>query len=88
MADPADLTYEQALAELEAIVTQLERGEVPLDETITRFERGVALARRCEDRLQEAERRVALLLRDGERVLRIDAETGEQIDDGDDDGEA
>jgi hypothetical protein len=38
--------------------------------------------------LQEAERRVALLLRDGERVLRIDAETGEQIDDGDDDGEA
>ncbi len=89
MTNPStELTYEQALAELEAIVAQLERGEVPLDETILRFERGVALARACEDRLGEAERRVALLLREGDRVLRIDAETGEQIEEDDGDGPA
>ena len=81
MTDPTDpaLSFEQALAELEQIVTELERGETPLEETIARFERGVALARRCEDRLNEADRKVAVLLQEGSRVVEKDLATGERL---------
>ena len=73
------LTFEQALTQLEQIVTELERGETPLEETIARFEQGVSLARRCEDRLNEAERKVAVLLQEGGRVVEKDLKTGEQL---------
>ena len=53
-----DLTFEKALAELEAIVGRLERGDVPLAESIQIYERGEALKRRCERLLKEAEDRV------------------------------
>jgi exodeoxyribonuclease VII small subunit len=52
------LTFEQALQELEGIVTKLERGEVPLAESITIYERGDALRRHCDALLKEAEARV------------------------------
>jgi exodeoxyribonuclease VII small subunit len=52
------LTFEQALAELEQIVTKLERGEVPLAESITNYERGDALRRHCDALLKQAEARV------------------------------
>jgi exodeoxyribonuclease VII small subunit len=52
------LTYEQALKELETIVASLEKGEVPLEESITLYERGEALKQRCETLLRKAEERV------------------------------
>ncbi|MFT7025827.1 MAG: exodeoxyribonuclease VII small subunit [Paracoccaceae bacterium] len=63
-----DLTYEQALAALEEVVTRLERGDVPLDESIGLYERGAALKARCEAMLREAELKVAQITRgpDGE----------------------
>ncbi len=82
MTDPSTtppLSFEQALAELEQIVTELERGETPLEATIARFERGVELARRCEDRLNEAERKVAVLLQEGSRVVEVDMETSRRL---------
>jgi exodeoxyribonuclease VII small subunit len=54
----ADLTFEKALAELEQIVGRLERGDVPLAESIAIYERGEALKQRCETLLKEAEARV------------------------------
>ena len=53
-----DLTFEKALAELEDIVGQLERGDVPLAESIVFYERGEALRKHCERLLGEAEARV------------------------------
>ncbi len=53
-----DLPFEKALAELEGIVTRLERGDVPLAESISIYERGEALKKRCERLLKEAEDRV------------------------------
>lgn len=53
------LSYEQALAELERIVDELERGEVSLEDSIARYERGAALRRHCEKTLEAAEMRVA-----------------------------
>lgn len=79
--DLSKLSYEEAVAELERIVTELERGDVPLETTLERFERGVALARRCEDRLHEAEARVTMLVGEPGRILRIDHGTGEVVED-------
>jgi exodeoxyribonuclease VII small subunit len=56
--DVAKLSFEKALAELEQIVQKLERGDVALEESVTIYERGEALKRRCEELLRLAEARV------------------------------
>ncbi len=56
-----DLSYEQALAELEAIVTSLEANKLPLDESMALFERGQALTRHCAELLDHAELRIKQL---------------------------
>ena len=53
-----DLTYEQAFAELEDIVSELETGEHTLDEAIAKYERGQALAKLCASLLDKAELKV------------------------------
>lgn len=59
---PVDkMTFEQAMKELEAVVDQLERGDVALDASITLYERGAALKKRCEDELKRAEEKVAAI---------------------------
>ena len=55
--------FEQALAELEALVARLERGDLPLDEALKTFERGVELTRHCQDSLKAAQQRVEILLK-------------------------
>jgi exodeoxyribonuclease VII small subunit len=57
--------FEQALAELETLVERLERGDLPLDEALKLFERGVALTRQCQSSLQSAQQRVEILLKRG-----------------------
>ena len=56
--DVKKLSFEKALAELEQIVQKLERGDVALEESVTIYERGEALKRRCEELLRQAEARV------------------------------
>lgn len=56
--DIAAMSFEQAMKELEQVVGRLERGEVPLDESIRLYERGAALKERCAKLLKEAEERV------------------------------
>lgn len=65
---PSDLTFEQALAELQQIVAELEMGDSSLEESMARYERGMALARQCNDLLDKAELRVQELLPTGEEV--------------------
>jgi exodeoxyribonuclease VII small subunit len=55
--------FEKSLAELEQIVARMEQGELPLDESLKQFERGVALTRSCQAALQQAEQKVDILLR-------------------------
>jgi len=59
-----DLTFEAAMKELESVVARLERGDVPLDESIALYERGAALRKRCEERLKAAEEKVAQITLD------------------------
>jgi len=55
---PADLSFEDALRELEAIVRQLESGEAPLDQSIDLYARGDALRAHCQKRLDAAQSRI------------------------------
>lgn len=56
--DANSLSFEDALKELEGIVQQLERGDVPLEESIAIYERGAALKQRCDTLLKQAESKV------------------------------
>lgn len=58
MSEP---TFEEALGKLEAVVSRLEGGDLPLEEALRIFEDGIRLARVCAARLEDAERRVRLL---------------------------
>lgn len=60
----SEMSFEQAMKELESVVDQLERGEAPLDASITLYERGAALKKRCEDELKRAEEKVAAITLD------------------------
>ena len=62
------LSFEQIVEQLSAVVGQLEDGELPLEQALATFEQGVALSRLGSKRLDEAERRVELLLRDSQGV--------------------
>ena len=62
----SEMSFEDAMAELEAVVGQLERGDVPLDESIRLYERGAALKKRCQEKLKEAEEKVAAITLDGD----------------------
>ena len=65
---PAD--FEKAVSELEALVEQMERGDLTLEESLTKFERGIALVRSCQTALQQAEQKVQTLIdKDGRKEL-------------------
>ena len=79
-------SFEASLEALEHIVQQLERGDLPLEKSLELFERGIGLSRQCQERLNQAERRIEVLLRDnqGQPVVsafedagRMSRETGD-----------
>lgn len=57
-------SFEDSLQKLEKIVGQLEDGDLSLEKSLELFEKGIALTRECEERLNNAERRIEVLLRD------------------------
>ena len=82
----AKQTFEDALAELEEIAVRLEDGTLGLDDSIKEFERGVKLARFCQEKLEEAERKIEILQKgDDTRVtakkVAVKSDTGEIEDD-------
>ena len=70
-----ELGFEEAIGELEALVDELEEGDLSLEDAMARFERGLALVRTCQAKLQQAELRVSELLESG---------AVEPLEDGDD----
>ena len=59
---PDNMTFEAALDELDAIVNELESGNIALEDALKKFERGITLARRSQQKLTQAEQRVNILL--------------------------
>ena len=81
----APTSFEAQLATLERIVRELERGDLPLEQSLELFEQGVRLSRECQERLNEAERRIEVLLRGGDgATVAVPFESGELIEDEDD----
>ena len=79
--------FEQSLTELEALVAKLEQGDVPLEEALKTFERGVALTRQCQAALRTAQQKVEVLLaRNGEESIES-LNTGVDDEEDDDDAE-
>ncbi|MWD26313.1 exodeoxyribonuclease VII small subunit [Aquicoccus sp. SCR17] len=64
----AEMSFEEAMGELERVVSQLERGDVALEDSIKLYERGAELKKRCEAKLKDAEEKVAAITldRDGQ----------------------
>jgi exodeoxyribonuclease VII small subunit len=82
--DKSSPDFEKSLAELEALVAKLEQGDVPLEEALETFERGVALTRQCQTALRTAQQKVEVLLaRNG--TEEIESFSDDDADDGDDD---
>lgn len=63
--DVEEMAFEDAVEELEAIVTELEDGDLPLEDAMERFERGLGLVEACRSKLEQAELKVEELLDDG-----------------------
>jgi len=63
--------FEGALAELEEVVEQLESGDLPLDDSLAAFEKGVGLVKFCNQKLTEVEKKVELLLKDKDGRLQL-----------------
>ena len=73
--------FEQSLTELEALVTRLEQGDVPLEEALKTFERGVALTRQCQTALRTAQQKVEVLLtRNGDESIESFADADDADD--------
>lgn len=70
-------SFEASLEALEKIVRDLERGDMPLEESLRLFENGVKLSRDCQERLNQAERRIEVLMRDADGRPVVTAFEGE-----------
>lgn len=65
-------TFETSLKELETIVKQLEEGDMPLEESLKLFETGVRLSRECRERLNNAERRIEVLMKEADGSISLE----------------
>ena len=69
---PMANTFEASLKELEKIVKQLEEGDMPLEESLKLFETGVRLSRECRERLNNAERRIEVLMKEADGTISLE----------------
>ncbi len=68
----SDMKFEECLQRLEQIVDELEAGNLPLEDSLKIFEEGVGMARRCAKYLEEAEKRIELLTKDENGLLKTE----------------
>jgi exodeoxyribonuclease VII small subunit len=71
--NPADKKFEAALEELEQVVEQLESGDLSLEDALAAFEKGVGLVKYCNQKLNEVEKKIEILVKDKEGKLQLKA---------------
>ena len=71
--DPGELKFEEAIADLEQVVEQLESGDLSLEDSLEAFEKGVGLVRYCNQKLSQVEKKVELLVKDKQGQLQLKA---------------
>ena len=67
-----DISFETAIKQLDEIVRSLENGDIPLDEALALFEKGVKLTEICSAKLTAAEKQIKLLVKDGDEMKKED----------------
>lgn len=72
-------TFEVTLGELEQIVAKLEDGDLPLEESLDLFEKGIKLSRECRTRLASAERRIEILMKDADGSFTTEVLTPDKL---------
>jgi exodeoxyribonuclease VII small subunit len=65
-------SFEQSLNDLETLVEALETGDLPLEEALSTFEKGIKLTKECQQQLSKAEQKVALLVGEGDEMQLVD----------------
>lgn len=68
----SDISFETAIKQLEEIVKSLENGDIPLDDALKLFEKGVSLTKVCTEKLNAAEKQIKLLVKDGDGMKKED----------------
>ena len=61
-----DLNFEETMDKLEAIAKELEKGDLTLEQSVSKFEEGMKLSKECSDLLSNAEKRITILLKDND----------------------
>ena len=67
-----ELNFEEAMKRLEEIAQELEKGDLDLDKSVAKFEEGMKLSKQCNKLLEDAEKRITILLKDGDTVKEED----------------
>lgn len=63
-----ELSFEEAMKQLEVVATELEKGDLDLDKSVAKFEEGMKLSAKCSELLENAEKRITVLLKDGDKI--------------------
>ncbi|TWT09155.1 exodeoxyribonuclease VII small subunit [Planomicrobium sp. CPCC 101079] len=63
-----EIMFNEAMEQLEEIVRQLEQGDVPLEQALTLYQKGMELSKVCHDKLQNAEKQLVTMMNDGKEV--------------------
>ncbi|GAL11387.1 exodeoxyribonuclease VII small subunit [Vibrio astriarenae] len=75
---PENMSFEASIEELDGLVEQLENGDLALEDALKKFERGIALARASQTKLEHAEQRVSILLEQGQDAELSDFHTEQE----------
>ena len=69
-----ELNFEDAMKKLEEIATELEKNDLDLDTSVTKFEEGMKLSKECSKMLEEAEKKISILIKDGDSITEEEFE--------------
>lgn len=78
MENKEENNFEQAMIELENIANDLEKGNLTLDESVKKFEEGMKLSKQCTDILEKAEKRINILINNGEEIKETNFSQNEE----------
>lgn len=67
-----EMSFEEIMKKLEVIANELEKGDLNLDESVKKFEEGIELSKMCNEILEKAEKKITMLIRDGDDVSEED----------------
>ena len=70
-------TFEEEMENLEKIVSELEKGNLNLDDSVTKFEEGIKISKECNKILEDAEKRITILIKEHEEIKEEDFKTEE-----------